>query len=71
MGCGDCPCLAGTLFICKSLVTVSLGIASLVPQAETSPKTLIDQADSALYQVKQHGRDGIWVYGANAMAARG
>jgi diguanylate cyclase (GGDEF)-like protein len=55
----------------KGIVTVSMGIASLVPQAETSPKTLIDQADSALYQVKQHGRDGIWVYGANAMAARG
>ncbi|MEE3719659.1 diguanylate cyclase [Tumidithrix elongata RA019] len=41
----------------KSVVTVSLGIASLIPSIETQPDILIGQADWALYQAKQQGRD--------------
>lgn len=38
-------------------VTVSLGIASAQPTQTQAPHTLIDQADQALYQAKQQGRD--------------
>ncbi|QQE66985.1 hypothetical protein GFS31_36900 [Leptolyngbya sp. BL0902] len=38
-------------------VTVSLGIATTQPTALQSPHTLIDQADQALYQAKQQGRN--------------
>ena len=47
----------------RGVVTVSQGIASLVPGANDTPSRLIEQADYALYQVKQNGRDGIFVYG--------
>ena len=38
-------------------VTVSLGIASLIPAAEALPEQLVAQADRALYIAKQQGRD--------------
>lgn len=38
-------------------VTVSIGISCLTPISEYSPENLIDQADKALYQAKQQGRD--------------
>ena len=53
----------------RGVVTVSLGIASLVPNDSNSPKQLIEQADAALYQVKQGGRDGMQVYGSPVAAA--
>jgi diguanylate cyclase (GGDEF)-like protein len=39
------------------LVTVSLGIATLVPRFGTEPSLLIAAADRALYQAKQQGRN--------------
>ncbi|HYW20592.1 MAG TPA: diguanylate cyclase [Nodularia sp. (in: cyanobacteria)] len=39
------------------IVTVSLGIASLIPSMEVQPDTLISCADQALYNAKQQGRD--------------
>ncbi len=42
-------------------VTVSLGIASLVPHGKDSPQQLIASADRALYQAKSKGRDCIVV----------
>lgn len=39
------------------IVSVSLGVASLVPTATGSPKQLIASADRALYAAKQQGRD--------------
>jgi diguanylate cyclase (GGDEF)-like protein len=42
-------------------VTVSLGVASFIPTAETSPEALIKTADAALYEAKRQGRDR-WVY---------
>ncbi|MFM2062850.1 MAG: hypothetical protein RLZZ507_2520 [Cyanobacteriota bacterium] len=38
-------------------VTLSLGIATLIPHDQTSPESLISQADQALYQAKQSGRN--------------
>lgn len=41
-------------------VTVSLGVATRIPNSESSPKELIDAADRALYQAKSQGRN-TWV----------
>lgn len=38
-------------------VTISLGVAALVPTAGSSPEELIKLADQALYQAKQSGRN--------------
>ncbi|MGB3201033.1 MAG: PAS domain S-box protein [Nodosilinea sp.] len=38
-------------------ITLSLGIASLIPTMGQTAQTLIDQADAALYSAKQQGRD--------------
>lgn len=41
----------------SQLVTLSLGISSIIPKPETSPVRLIAIADEALYQAKAEGRD--------------
>ncbi|MEG4083687.1 diguanylate cyclase domain-containing protein [Microcoleus sp. POL10_C6] len=41
----------------SSIVTVSMGIATVIPTAETSPDELIALADRALYDAKRQGRD--------------
>jgi diguanylate cyclase (GGDEF)-like protein len=41
----------------SSIVTVSMGIASMVPCCEKSPNELIVAADRALYDAKRQGRD--------------
>jgi diguanylate cyclase (GGDEF)-like protein len=38
-------------------ITISLGIATLIPSIETQPSLLIRQADQALYLAKQEGRN--------------
>jgi diguanylate cyclase (GGDEF)-like protein/PAS domain S-box-containing protein len=40
-------------------VTVSLGVASIVPNCETSPQDLINAADKSLYIAKQQGRNRV------------
>jgi len=45
-------------------VTVSQGIASLIPDQQTLPEQLIEFADQALYQAKQRGRNRFVVFGA-------
>ncbi len=42
-------------------LTVSIGIASVVPTAEQAPEELIAAADAALYQAKRRGRDRYWI----------
>lgn len=49
----------------KPIVTVSLGIASLVPTIEVQPEILINQADQALYSAKQQGRDRYAIFHNN------
>ncbi|HAG79870.1 MAG TPA: diguanylate cyclase response regulator, partial [Cyanobacteria bacterium UBA12227] len=38
-------------------VTLSLGVATIVPCLDSSPELLITAADQALYQAKKLGRD--------------
>ena len=45
----------------SSYVTVSLGVASLVPTSGCTPHNLIRFADQALYQAKVQGRDRYWL----------
>lgn len=40
-------------------VTLSMGVASLIPSADKSPQTLVTAADRLLYLVKQSGRNQI------------
>jgi diguanylate cyclase (GGDEF)-like protein len=40
-------------------VSLSIGIASIIPTEQTSPETLIQQSDSALYTAKSQGRNQI------------
>lgn len=42
-------------------LTVSLGIASVVPTATQAPEDLIAAADAALYQAKRRGRNRYWI----------
>jgi diguanylate cyclase (GGDEF)-like protein len=41
----------------SSSVSLSQGIASIVPTHDTKPETVIELADQALYQAKQQGRN--------------
>jgi diguanylate cyclase (GGDEF)-like protein len=40
-------------------VTISVGVASLIPSEHLTPQTLVHSADQALYQAKQNGRNCI------------
>lgn len=42
----------------KKYVTLSFGIATILPSHESSPEALIQAADSQLYQAKDKGRNG-------------
>jgi diguanylate cyclase (GGDEF)-like protein/PAS domain S-box-containing protein len=42
-------------------LTVSIGIASVVPNPEQAPEELIAAADAALYQAKRRGRNRYWI----------
>jgi diguanylate cyclase (GGDEF)-like protein len=41
-------------------LTLSVGVAAVVPSADTTAERLVEAADSALYQAKQHGRNITW-----------
>ena len=52
-------------------VTVSIGVASLVPQRSVRPQTLIETADAGLYEAKRRGRNTVATYEPAALAAAG
>lgn len=43
-------------------ITVTMGIATIIPKRESSPQDLLQAADLALYHAKQQGRDRIYVH---------
>lgn len=46
----------------KSVITVSLGVASLIPDNGMEPNWLINAADRALYKAKEDGRNKVVVW---------
>jgi diguanylate cyclase (GGDEF)-like protein/PAS domain S-box-containing protein len=40
-------------------VTISCGVASMIPTQDTNPKMLIEKADQGLYRAKQQGRNRV------------
>lgn len=47
-------------------VTVSMGISTCIPRESQKPDILIQEADTALYQAKQQGRDRFLTFPVNA-----
>ncbi|MGB3509235.1 MAG: diguanylate cyclase [Microcoleaceae cyanobacterium] len=45
----------------KQIVSLSLGIATQIPSIDRTSQEFISEADRALYQAKQQGRDG-WIH---------
>jgi two-component system cell cycle response regulator len=55
----------------SSYLTLSLGIATIIPQDSSSLKWLIAKADEALYRAKQTGRDRYIIYRQESVGANG
>jgi diguanylate cyclase (GGDEF)-like protein len=39
------------------IVTISIGIATLIPSVETNMQQLVEEADKCLYRAKENGRN--------------
>ncbi len=51
---------------CASVVTASLGVATLIPSSEVKPTALIGAADEALFAAKAAGRNRVEIAGPDA-----
>lgn len=40
-------------------ITISLGVASMIPSCKIVPETLIKMADDSLYKAKENGRNRV------------
>jgi two-component system, cell cycle response regulator len=49
----------------RNIVTVSLGITAMIPKLDVEPYILVANADKALFQAKEQGRDRFWAYSIN------
>jgi diguanylate cyclase (GGDEF)-like protein len=54
---------------CADFVTISAGVATIVPSMEMSPSVIVLPADAALYEAKQSGRNRV-CYAAAAVESR-
>lgn len=54
----------------KPFVTLSAGIATIVPTTLSSCKLLINNADKALYKAKESGRNKYEIYGSTSMEVK-
>lgn len=52
----------------ESVVTISLGVASVRPTLNDTFESLLEASDTALYTAKQQGRNRVFAYRANASA---
>ena len=46
-------------------VTISIGVASIIPSTEISPMVLVENADKALYESKNRGRNQVFLFKDN------
>jgi diguanylate cyclase (GGDEF)-like protein/PAS domain S-box-containing protein len=51
----------------SEFVTVSLGIAAAIPTVDLTPDKMVIAADQALYQVKQSGRNQLYLGGSDSI----
>jgi two-component system, cell cycle response regulator len=53
----------------KDVISVSLGVASIIPEDNFSPQDLLARADQALYQAKAAGRDRLALHGLASISS--
>ena len=46
----------------KTVASVSIGVATIIPAMTTSPSSVLILADKALYESKENGKDRVTVH---------